>query len=105
MSQICSKMAIFLFSNYIGGHFCYHSNCKSQINARLLHIGYCFNKLIQKKFVGGGQNSRLMHIPLFTEKPLNTSLKDLSLALTNHGQHTLFSFLSSLPISVYVIKS
>ena len=35
-----------------------------------------------------------------TEKCLNTSLKDLSLALTNYGQHGLFSFLSSLPISV-----
>ena len=34
------------------------------------------------------------------EKRLNTSLKDLSLALTNHGRHGLFSFLSSLPISV-----
>ena len=30
----------------------------------------------------------------------NTSLKDLSLAFTNHGRHGLFSFLSSLPISV-----
>ena len=35
-----------------------------------------------------------------TEKCLNTSLKDLSLALTNHGRHCLFSFLSSLSISV-----
>ena len=35
-----------------------------------------------------------------TEKRLNTSLKDLSLALTNHGRHGLFSFLSSLPVSV-----
>ena len=35
-----------------------------------------------------------------TEKRLNTSLKDLSLALTNHGRHGLFSFLSSLPTSV-----
>ena len=34
------------------------------------------------------------------KKRLNTSLKDLSLALTNHGWHGLFSFLSSLPISV-----
>ena len=34
------------------------------------------------------------------KKRLNTSLKDLSLALTNHGRHGLFSFLSSLPISV-----
>ena len=35
-----------------------------------------------------------------TEKRLNTSLKDLSLALTNYGRHGLFSFFSSLPISV-----
>ena len=35
-----------------------------------------------------------------SEKRLNTSLKDLSMTLTNHGQHGLFSFLSSLPISV-----
>ena len=35
-----------------------------------------------------------------TEKRLNTSLKDLSLALTDHGRHGFFSFLSSLPISV-----
>ena len=35
-----------------------------------------------------------------SEKRLNTSLKHLSLALTNHGRHGLFSFLSSLPISV-----
>ena len=35
-----------------------------------------------------------------TEKRLNTSLKDPSMALTNHGRHGLFSFLSSLPISV-----
>ena len=31
---------------------------------------------------------------------LNTSLKDLSLTLSNHGGHGLFSFLSSLPFSV-----
>ena len=35
-----------------------------------------------------------------TKKCLNTSPKDLSLALSNNGQHDLFSFLSSLPISV-----
>ena len=35
-----------------------------------------------------------------TEKRLNTFLKELSFALTNHGRHGLFSFLSSLPISV-----
>ena len=31
---------------------------------------------------------------------LKTSLKDLSLASNNHGQHGLFSFLSSLTISI-----
>ena len=31
---------------------------------------------------------------------LNASLKDLSIALNNHGRHGVFSFLSSLPISV-----
>ena len=72
MSKICSKMAIFLFLAYFGGHFCYHSNHKSRINARLLHFGYCSNKLIQRNlrratFIfwphrGGGQNSLLMHI-------------------------------------------
>ena len=35
-----------------------------------------------------------------TEKHINTSLKDLSIALNNHGRHGLFSFLSSLSISV-----
>ena len=37
---------------------------------------------------------------LCTEKRLNTSLKDLFLALNNHGPHGLFSFLSYLPITV-----
>ena len=35
-----------------------------------------------------------------TEKRLNTSLKDISITLNNHGWHGLFSFLSSLPIPV-----
>ena len=34
------------------------------------------------------------------EKRINTSLKDLSISLNNHGRHGLLSFLSSLPISV-----
>ena len=37
------------------------------------------------------------------EKRLFTSLNDLSFALTDQGQHGLFSFLSSLPISVLLI--
>ena len=36
-----------------------------------------------------------------TEKRIHTSLKDLSLDLTNHGRHGLLSFLNSLPISVF----
>ena len=35
-----------------------------------------------------------------TENRLNTSLKDLSITLNNHGRHGSFPFLSSLPISV-----
>ena len=35
-----------------------------------------------------------------TEKRMNTSLKDLSIALNNHGRHGLLSILRSLPISV-----
>ena len=34
------------------------------------------------------------------KKRINTSLNDLSIALNNLGRHGLFSFLSSLPISV-----
>ena len=48
MSQICSKMVIFLFSAYFGGHFCYNNNRKSQINTSPLHFGYCSNKLIRR---------------------------------------------------------
>ena len=44
MSQICSKMVYFLFSDYFGGHLCYHSNGKSQIDTRRLHLGYCSDK-------------------------------------------------------------
>ena len=37
---------------------------------------------------------------IYTEKRINTSLKDLSIALNTHGRHGLLSFLSYLPISV-----
>ena len=41
-----------------------------------------------------------------TEKRLNTSLKDLSIAFKIHGQHGLFSFFLVLCLSqFYVIKS
>ena len=35
-----------------------------------------------------------------TEKRINTTVKDLSIALNNHGRHGLLSFSSSLPLSV-----
>ena len=35
-----------------------------------------------------------------TEKCINTSLKNLSIVLNNHGRHGSLSFLSYLPISV-----
>ena len=38
-------MVSFLFSAYFDSHFCYHSNDESQINTRILHLGYCINKL------------------------------------------------------------
>ena len=72
MSQICSKMTNFLFSAYFGGHFCYHSNDKCQINTGLLYLGYCSNKL-KKKFAEkqflffdliGGQIRPLMHVAI-----------------------------------------
>ena len=47
---------------------------------------------------GKRKNGNIMR-KIYTEKSLNISLKDLSLALTNHGRHGLFAFLSSLPIS------
>ena len=71
-------MVNFLFSAYFGGHFCYHSNGKSQSNWRLLHIGYCSNKLIKTNWCfflkifsliggGGGQKSPLMHVALYNK--------------------------------------
>ena len=37
---------------------------------------------------------------LVLKKRINTSLKDIAIALNNHGHHGLLSFLSSLPILV-----
>ena len=54
--------------------FCYHSNRKSWINTRALHIGYCSNKLLRRclwsvTFIfwshRAGQNSLLMHVLLY----------------------------------------
>ena len=48
---------------------------------------------------GKRKNGNIMR-KICTEKRINTSLKDLSIALNNGGPHGLLSFLSSLPISV-----
>ena len=50
----------------------------------------------------GKRKNGIIKRKICTEKKtrLNTSLKDLSIALYNHGWHCLFSFLTSLPISV-----
>ena len=67
-------MVNFPFSDYFSRHFGYHSNGKSQINTRLLHLGYASNKLIRRIWKkknlilgrigegGGGQNNHLVHI-------------------------------------------
>ena len=47
----------------------------------------------------GKRNNGNIKRKICTERRLNTSLKDLSIALNNHGWHGLFSFLSSLPVS------
>ena len=79
-------MVNFLFSACFGGHFCYHSNGKSQTNLRFIHLGHCPNKPIRRTWWKayfifwphrGGQNSLLMHIPLWyspqnSEYPLYT---------------------------------
>ena len=48
----------------------------------------------------GKRNNGNIKRKICTERRLNTSFKDLSIALNNHGWHGLFSFLSSLSISV-----
>ena len=62
----------------------------------------CFFSVLECKKRKSRSHGKLGNIKrkIWTEKRLNTSLKDLSLALTNHDWHGLFSFLSSLPISV-----
>ena len=50
-------------------------------------------KKLKSRFHGKRKNGNIRR-KICTEKRLKTSLKDLSLALTNHGQHGLFSFLT-----------
>ena len=62
---------------------------------------FCFGlkKKRKSKSHGKHKNGNIKR-KICTEKRLNTSLKDLSIALNNHGRHGSFSFISSLPISV-----
>ena len=81
MSQICSKMVIFLFSAYFGGHFCYHCNSKSRINTRPLQFGYCSNKLIKINLC----RATFIFLPhRGPKKPLNAStpLEEIQLKMT-----------------------
>ena len=64
-------MVNFLLSAYFDGHFCYHSNGKSQIDLRLLHnlVIVLLNLLVQigeKQFLYfsliGGPKSLIMHV-------------------------------------------
>ena len=48
---------------------------------------------------GKGKNGNIKR-NICTEKLINTSRKDLSITLNNHGRHGLLSFFSSLPIWV-----
>ena len=56
-------------------------------------------KNVKSRSQGKRKNGNIKR-KICTDKRLNTFLKDISIALKNHGRHGLFSFLSSLPISV-----
>ena len=63
-------------------------------------VFFCLECKKRKSRSHGKRKNGNIKRKICTEKRLNTSLKDLSIALNNHGWHGLFSFLSSLPISV-----
>ena len=54
----------------------------------------------ERKVRSHGKRKRATLCAKCAEKRLNTSLKDISVVLSNHGRHGLLSFLSSLPFSV-----
>ena len=62
-------------------------------------VFFCFKCKKHKSRYSKRKNGNIKR-KICTEKRLNISLKDLSLALTDHGWHGLFSVLSSLPVSV-----
>ena len=70
-------MAISQFWANFVGHFCYHSNGKKWINARILHLSYSSNNQIRKTLVKsnfqylapeGGKLAPLMHKKLGLRK-------------------------------------
>ena len=70
------------------------------LKCQILMFFLFWNEKKRKSRSHGKRKNGNIKRKICTEKRLNTSLKNLSLALTNHGQHGLFSFLSSLSISV-----
>ena len=56
-------------------------------------------KTRKSRYYGKRKNGNIKR-KICTERSIYSSPKDLSIALNNHGQHGLISFLSSLPISV-----
>ena len=84
-----------LLSKIIFRNFCV---CTQKTSTSLLRICLYAQKIQRWKTL-------LFKIPIrnfcvCTQKLPHSSQKDLSIALNNHGQHGLFSFLSSLSISV-----
>ena len=63
-------------------------------------VFYCFECKKRKSRFHGKRKNGTIKRKICTEKRITTSLKDLSIALDNHGRHGLFSFLCSLPILV-----
>ena len=70
------------------------------LKCQILMIFFCFGIYKKNVKVDGKRKTGNIKRQICTEERLNTSLKDLSIALNNHGLHCLFSFLSSLPTSV-----
>ena len=69
------------------------------LKCQILMFFLFWNVKRKSRYLGKRKNGNIKH-KICTEKRINTSLKDLSITLNNHGGHGLFSFLSSFPISV-----
>ena len=66
----------------------YHEgNFSEMLNFDVFSVSECKKR---KRISHGKRKNGNIKRKICTEKHLNTSLKDLSLALTNHGRHGLF---------------